>query len=461
MSLEGRRWFEVLGIAPDASAKEAEDAHDKLRKRFHPDLNPDDPEGAGERFKEVEVAYREYEAKVEADTKASKRQRVKEQKRKEAAASDDFAAAFGDAIRGTPKPPKPPPRPSPPPKPSSAGTARPPSQSGPPHPTSPKRSTSHPLTIAMSTITIAAGAIWIVSSLGGSSGESPSKSDRVEIPKLGQLPPPKPILPRRTADRFGVTLTWVPAPEARGERSGILHVPSPGIPGWMTAAFNSYSTGYLLNVKISIRFDQVSTETAGGQFPTLAESVENTCLDIRHERTLLGQARLVAPDLHQNGNAMTGSMSFSAVIPGEYWLDFGCESGLEAGTVQYLGQLQPGAEEMIEDFDDSTSVAILKMDSSATQTAVLYAATWSLEKEDRGEEEINAYDGVLPSELCLTDREELEYFGDEGWHFSRRTAYHREEGVNGAYELGSFVFPVGTQELSDPVFAVNHKDLPC
>jgi hypothetical protein len=253
----------------------------------------------------------------------------------------------------------------------------------------------------------------------------------------------------------------VPAPDAIGKTSGTLHVPPPGIPGWMTAAFNSYAVGGTFNVKVAIEFDQMSIETAGGDFPTLTESVSNTCLDVRRGRSLLGMIRPVAANLRQSGNGLKGSLSFPLIIPGEYWLDFGCEGGLEEGTVQYLGQLQPGAEEMIEDFDDSTSVAILKMKSSATQTAVLYAATWSLEEEDQVEEEMNGDNGVLPSELCLTDQEELEYFGDRGWHASRKTVYQSGEGVNGAYELGSLEFSVGTKELSEPAFAVNHRDMSC
>jgi molecular chaperone DnaJ len=56
-----REWFEkdyyeVLGVAADASQKEITKAYRKLARQLHPDQNPDDPV-AEERFKEVSAAY--------------------------------------------------------------------------------------------------------------------------------------------------------------------------------------------------------------------------------------------------------------------------------------------------------------------------------------------------------------------------------------------------------------------
>ena len=51
-----RDYYEVLGVARDASESEIKKAFRKLARQFHPDANPDDPE-AEERFKELAEAY--------------------------------------------------------------------------------------------------------------------------------------------------------------------------------------------------------------------------------------------------------------------------------------------------------------------------------------------------------------------------------------------------------------------
>jgi molecular chaperone DnaJ len=51
-----RDHYEVLGVARNASDEEIKRAYRDLARRYHPDSRPDDPE-AGERFKEISVAY--------------------------------------------------------------------------------------------------------------------------------------------------------------------------------------------------------------------------------------------------------------------------------------------------------------------------------------------------------------------------------------------------------------------
>ena len=52
-----RDFYEVLGVDRSASADEIKKAYRKLAKKYHPDLNPDDKEGAEAKFKEATEAY--------------------------------------------------------------------------------------------------------------------------------------------------------------------------------------------------------------------------------------------------------------------------------------------------------------------------------------------------------------------------------------------------------------------
>jgi DnaJ-class molecular chaperone len=52
----GRDYYEVLGVSRDASQKAIRSAFRKLARKYHPDVNPNNPE-ATERFKEINEAH--------------------------------------------------------------------------------------------------------------------------------------------------------------------------------------------------------------------------------------------------------------------------------------------------------------------------------------------------------------------------------------------------------------------
>ena len=52
-----RDYYEVLELQKGATPDEIKKAYRKLAKKYHPDLNPDNKEEAGVKFKEVNEAY--------------------------------------------------------------------------------------------------------------------------------------------------------------------------------------------------------------------------------------------------------------------------------------------------------------------------------------------------------------------------------------------------------------------
>ncbi len=54
---EKKDYYEILGVGKNATDEDLKKAYRSLAKKYHPDLNKDDPEGAAARFKEVNEAY--------------------------------------------------------------------------------------------------------------------------------------------------------------------------------------------------------------------------------------------------------------------------------------------------------------------------------------------------------------------------------------------------------------------
>mmetsp|Transcript_13661 Transcript_13661/g.43660 ORF Transcript_13661/g.43660 Transcript_13661/m.43660 type:complete len:253 (-) Transcript_13661:40-798(-) len=57
MSEETPDYYDVLGVSKDATEQEIKKAYRKLAVKYHPDKNPDDPDGAAEKFKRIAEAY--------------------------------------------------------------------------------------------------------------------------------------------------------------------------------------------------------------------------------------------------------------------------------------------------------------------------------------------------------------------------------------------------------------------
>ena len=88
-----RDYYEVLGVARDASDEDIKKAYRRLARKYHPDVNQS--EGAEERFKEINEAYAVLgDAEREPNTTSSATRRLRAERTKVASAASAVSAGL-------------------------------------------------------------------------------------------------------------------------------------------------------------------------------------------------------------------------------------------------------------------------------------------------------------------------------------------------------------------------------
>ena len=79
-------YYEILGVDRQASAQEIKKVYKKLARKYHPDLNRDDPKTSEQKMKEINAAYEtlsnevariDYNKKLDAEAENSARTNTK------------------------------------------------------------------------------------------------------------------------------------------------------------------------------------------------------------------------------------------------------------------------------------------------------------------------------------------------------------------------------------------------
>ncbi len=91
-------YYKVLGVPEQAEEEQIKQSYRKLAKKYHPDLNPDNPE-AEARFKEIVEAYEtlgDVEKRKAYDLKRKRTGEGRRQERGQAAKAPDANIDFGN-----------------------------------------------------------------------------------------------------------------------------------------------------------------------------------------------------------------------------------------------------------------------------------------------------------------------------------------------------------------------------
>src|ERR1700761_3915329 len=57
MAVNYKDYYAILGVPKSAAEKDIKSAYRKLARKWHPDQNPDNPQAAEEKFKDIQEAY--------------------------------------------------------------------------------------------------------------------------------------------------------------------------------------------------------------------------------------------------------------------------------------------------------------------------------------------------------------------------------------------------------------------